>query len=86
MPKVKEIKETCAGCPSQWEGTLKNGASLYIKYRYGTLRIDVAGTTLYTKNVGGPLDGCMTFNELKKETKGILKWGDCEVKEYADKL
>jgi hypothetical protein len=36
---VLRIVQTCAACPSQWEGFLGDGRAFYIRYRFGTLRM-----------------------------------------------
>ena len=35
--KLKNLKQTCIACPSQWEGELENGKFIYIRYRWGNL-------------------------------------------------
>jgi len=40
MIKIKNLIQTCGGCPSQWEGEDIDGNYVYIRYRWGTLRLD----------------------------------------------
>lgn len=40
MIKIKNLEQTCGGCPSQWEGEDIDGNYVYIRYRWGTLRLD----------------------------------------------
>jgi len=78
---VKEITQTCFACPSQWEGTTKDGEEIYIRYRWGGLSVEINGEEIFHKGIGGGLDGCMSFSELKKNTKKILDFSEVEIKE-----
>jgi hypothetical protein len=40
--KLTSIEQTCLACPSQWEGKLKSGRMIYVRYRWGTLNICVS--------------------------------------------
>lgn len=40
MIKIKKLEQTSYGCPSQWEGEDENGSYVYIRYRWGILRLD----------------------------------------------
>lgn len=49
-PAIKVARQTCAGCPDQWEGELHDGRHFYFRYRWGIAslalgptRRDVAG-------------------------------------------
>lgn len=37
---IKKLEQTCGGCPSQWEGEDIDGNYVYIRYRWGILRMD----------------------------------------------
>lgn len=41
-----ELKQTCGGCPSQWEGVTSEGETFYARYRWGNWRIDIDGGTV----------------------------------------
>lgn len=43
-PKVQTLKLTCEAYPSQWEGQLQDGRFVYIRYRYGVLRMGIGVT------------------------------------------
>lgn len=72
---VAEDRMTCAACPMQWEGKLKDGRDFYFRYRWGTAYLGVSGTgspvlAEHTEDgvsascaVGGPWDGVLDFNE-----------------------
>ena len=51
-----QLIKTCDACPSQWEGMLNTGQSIYCRYRHGQLRIHVS------KNV---------LNESEKDDMGL---------------
>ena len=75
--KIVEIQQTCSACPSQWSGYLDNGFEVYVRYRWGGLSIrvpGVSGSEIFYKELGDPLDGCLSYKELKKVTKDIIEW------------
>lgn len=41
MRGVRTARQTCAGCPDQWEGWLVDGRSFYFRLRHGIARLDV---------------------------------------------
>jgi len=41
---IVELVQTCNACPSQWEGRLADGRSIYIRFRHGELRATCAQT------------------------------------------
>lgn len=71
-----KVWRTCEAFPSQWEGMLDNGKSIYIKYRHGKLKVGLGKTlskailnakVIYeSKN---ELDGFMTNEEMIKLVK-----------------
>ena len=73
MYKVKEITQTCFACPSQWEGKTIGGDEVYIRYRHGDLRVDINDNTVWGDGFGDPLDGFMTYDELKINLKDVLE-------------
>lgn len=73
MIKVKELTQTCNACPSQWEGTLTNGKSLYIRYRWGYLSIDIDDKEILGKDIGDSLAGCLDEEEMKPYLLQALK-------------
>lgn len=63
---ITEIKRTCTACPAQWEGKFMGGAELYIRYRFGFLSVRRNDVELFALCLGGPLDGFLEYEELKK--------------------
>lgn len=41
MPMLKDLRQTCEACPSQWEGHTADGRFIYIRYRWGHLTVDL---------------------------------------------
>ena len=70
--KVAHIRNTCPACPSQWEGATDDGQYVYIRYRWGWLRVEVGNEIVYHQRIGGQLDGHMDENELSGHLKGVL--------------
>ena len=69
---VDNLVKTCSACPSQWEGTTKCGKSIYIRYRWGSLTLDIDGETIYSSSKGNSLDGYLDDSEMREALKGFL--------------
>lgn len=63
--EIKSITQTCIACPSQWEGETVDGKEIYIRYRWGTLLIDLDGETIFEQNMGDSLDGYIEWEEVE---------------------
>ncbi len=70
--KVVEIRQTSEACPAQWEGKTENGQSLYIRFRWGVLRAELDGETVFQGPHGGPLDGLIELGAVARLTRGVL--------------
>lgn len=68
--KITSLTQTCEACPSQWEGELEDGREIYIRYRWGTLTVNVSKGTLSA--VEGPQ---VYYNEIGDEYDGIINQG-----------
>ena len=77
---VMELIQECSACPSSWSGKLDDGRDIFIRYRWGTLRVTENGDksiTLFEVDHGNPLDGFMDFDELKEALDGYFVF-ECE--------
>ena len=73
MLTVIKLEQTCFACPAQWDGKTDTGQGIYIRYRYGYLRLDVDGEIgVYGEQVGDGLDGGMSFEEMSGHLKEHL--------------
>ena len=70
--KVQELKQTCYACPSQWEGKLSSGQYIYIRYRWGVLRVGIGYSAEESFNCdylvipfGQSLDSTMSTEEMQ---------------------
>ena len=63
MIKIVNIKQTCYACPSQWEGLDEDGKEVYIRFRHGTLRLDINNETIFSFE-HPELDGVIEFDEV----------------------
>lgn len=61
---LSTLRQTCSACPSQWEGKLTNGSNLYVRYRYGTLRVDIDGQSVFSTDIGDQWDGSITWENV----------------------
>lgn len=75
---VNKLTRTCYACPSQWEGTLANGQSIYIRYRHGCLYIYVNDIYVYCKTINQMADGFLTNEELLEHAPVTLQ---CEIED-----
>lgn len=66
--RIATITKTCDSCPSQWEGKFDNGDDLYVRYRWGHLRVDRNGFTVFHKEIGGGFDGTISTKKMLKLT------------------
>jgi hypothetical protein len=83
MITIVKMTETCGGCPSQWDGWTEDGAYFYFRYRWGYLRVDShdpdnRATTIFGKQIGDELDGCMSYEALKFHLNGVLDLPETE--------
>ena len=79
--KIKSLKCTCSACPSQWEGLTERNESLYIRYRWGQLTIQLSepdgtikdavntGRVLYSKQIGDGFEGIIDLEEVMEIMK-----------------
>jgi len=77
---------TCRDCPSIWEGTTTDGRAIYARFRFGQLSVCLKGrsekdgipaggeTTVLVLRYDDEYAGSLNFAELKKITKGRIKW------------
>ena len=71
--EIKHLRLTCMACPSQWEGTLTDGRTFYIRYRYGLLSFRVSpepsndasdavmARAVFHEQIGEEFDGVISF-------------------------
>ena len=69
MIDINSLVMTCWACPSQWEAVTTDKKHVYIRYRWGTLRVDIDQETVLSKGIGDSLDGVLTTEELLKLLK-----------------
>lgn len=83
-PKLRKLDLTCYACPSQWEGTDTDNGFVYIRFRYGVLKVyhidkhhPVIQIDITKDNIAGMI-------ELKKVLPLIKDYFDVdEVTEYS---
>lgn len=71
--EMKVIEMTCSACPSQWEGETINGDPVYIRYRWGMLRCDVWGRTIFLQRINeDDLHGMLGWREMAEHLRHII--------------
>lgn len=79
---VKNLKQTCGACPSQWEFRTDNNRPVYVRYRYGYLSVCVGdedasldsaviADEIYGKQIGDDLDGFIGWDNVEKRISNI---------------
>lgn len=68
---IKELQQTCGACPTQYSGTTIDGKQVYIRFRYGILRIEINGNTVFRAGISDGLDGVISLDEIKKATRHL---------------
>jgi hypothetical protein len=74
MIVVREVRQTCTASPAQWEGVDQEGNAILARYRWGYLSVEKNDEEILGKQLGGSLDGRLTYNELKEATEDSLIW------------
>lgn len=71
---ITSLTQTCGGCPSQWDAETVDGKYVYIRYRWGTLNIEVDHQNIFSLNHGDGLDGILAEDKLKLLTNHLIYW------------
>ncbi len=78
--KIINLVQTSVACPSQWEGGLEDGRTIYIRYQHGGLSVSVSheptdsindavmGENIYRKTISDDLDGFIEWEEVSQLT------------------
>jgi hypothetical protein len=56
---IINFEQTCYACPSQWEGETETGQRLYIRYRWGYLRITLDEIEIFGQQLGDEWHGVL---------------------------
>jgi hypothetical protein len=77
---VVELEQTCGACPSQWEGRTDDGRYVYIRYRWGFLRLGVGytfwaavGADTWGEQIGDGLDGSMDEFTMRHHLRAVME-------------
>ena len=78
MLNLKRLTQTSDACPSQWDGELDDGTPVYIRYRWGFLRVDLnpwteQSQTVYGQQLGEPLHGCLIEDDMLEAIAGVMR-------------
>lgn len=88
MEKIVKLIKTCDACPSQWEGKTDKGEKVYIRYRWGCLRVSksdgksddvydaIPGIEIHYSEPGHELDGSIGTKEMKEKVKAEVIFTD----------
>lgn len=83
MIKCVALRQTCGGCPSQWEGETDDGREIYIRYRWGRLSLSVwpkgdpsKEEFISEQDIGDPLDGHLDEDRMRARLAEYLEFKD----------
>jgi len=79
---IREIRQTCMACPSLFEGTTFDGLDVYVRFRHGTLSIDIASETVLMRRLTDSDAGLMTYRELRTVATHMFVFPDECADEY----
>ena len=77
---VKNLVQTCGGCPSQWEFVTDGDRNVYVRYRWGYLSVRVSyeaggdavrGVEILGREIGDSLAGILDWEEVLELIKDI---------------
>jgi len=83
---VNTCEQTCEWVPSQWEGSTTDGRPIYARYRHGYVSVRAgqvgqtiedavrSGQEIVGRAIGGALEGVMTYEDLRRHTRGSIQW------------
>jgi hypothetical protein len=66
--RISNLIQTCSACPSQWEAVSELGQEVYIRYRWGTLRVDLDGEPFFETDLDDALDGFLDTDAMLRAT------------------
>ena len=59
---------TCGACPTSWEGMTNEGKSVYARYRWGHLRVEINDEIVFGKQLrDDPPDSVDHYEQLHRE-------------------
>jgi hypothetical protein len=62
---LRQLTRTTIAAPSQWEGETADGRTVYIRYRWGTLRVEIDNEQVLDTDAGEKLGSYMDETELQ---------------------
>jgi hypothetical protein len=87
--KIKNVVQTRAACPSQWDAMTEDNRSVYIRYRWGNFSVEVCEEIgfheygngdwvfIFDQEIGNSLDGYMTDEQMLEIIDQIVTVQDC---------
>lgn len=67
---VTELTKTCDACPAQWEGRTEDGGWVYVRFRWGGLRVGFGPT------LDAAVDDERIFKATDNAWLGVLSYDD----------
>lgn len=88
MIKVIKIESEGGSCPYQVMARSADDRPVYARFRHGILRVEVGppgapkttwqADTIFRARISEEYDGCLTYTELREQTKDCLDWPDLQ--------
>ncbi len=70
--KVKSLANLGTACPSQWEGEAEDGREVFVRFRWGKIRVYLDDEVVFEKQITDGADGFMTDPQMEKALDGVL--------------
>jgi hypothetical protein len=70
--RIVKLYDLTSSCPTQWEGTTDGDLPVYIRYRSGSLKVQIGKTWVYNGACGDDYDGTMDLYELRDWLKDVV--------------
>lgn len=71
---LTSVKKTCLAFPSQWEGRTERNSPVWIRYRFGRLKVKEGEPR---EDIYGAVNGETLFDaQLGDEWDGVISWAE----------
>lgn len=88
---VSSYQKTSPACPAQWQAATDDGRTIYVRYRWGTLTVQIGDSLddaldqepIITCESGDGMDGWMVYDRMVELTKNLIDWPEQTSTEYA---
>jgi hypothetical protein len=66
------LRSQFTSCPAQWNGQTVDGKDVYVRFRWGVLKVSVGGVCVWEEQVSDDLDGTMDDATMRERLVGVV--------------